>query len=144
MSIDWTNPTAQVTEHFTVNDCLMLHSWNRLATEADGANFDQLITLCNKLEEVRIILNCSMNVHCMFRSKEYNIEQSILLPTGADVHSMSLACDFDANNTMSIQDIKDKLEPLLEQLGIRMERGTSSWVHLDLHVPGPSGRYFTP
>jgi hypothetical protein len=80
----------------------------------------------------------------MFRSKAYNIEQSILLPTGADVHSMSVACDFDANDTMSIQDIKDKLEPMLEQLQIRMERGTTSWVHVDLRAPGPSGRYFTP
>jgi hypothetical protein len=142
VDIDWTNPDCQVTDHFTVNDALCLHSWNRLATEDDGADLSKLQVLCQKLEEVRAALGCPMNVHCMFRSKEYNIEQGILLPTGNDVHAQSLACDFDCNSTMSIQDVKDKLEPMLEQLGIRMEFGTTTWVHVDLRAPGPSGRYF--
>src|SRR5271166_1568596 len=73
MSTDWTDPTSIVTEHFTVNDCLMLHSWNRLATEADGANFDKLLVLCQVLEKVRDILNCPMNIHCMYRSPKYNL-----------------------------------------------------------------------
>lgn len=142
--IDWANPKDKVTDHFTVNDCLILHSWNRLATENDGADFDKLQTLCNKLEEVRSILNCPMNVHCIFRSKEYNIEQGILLPTGNDVHAQNLAADFDCNPTLSIQEIKDILEPKLEELQIRLEKGTTTWVHVDLRSPGPSGRYFTP
>jgi len=142
--MDWTNPTDHVTDHFTVNDCLMLHNWNRLATEADGADFDKLTILCQKLEEVRAALGAPMSVHCMFRSTQYNIAQGILLPTGKDVHTQNLACDFDCNSTMSIQDVKDKLEPLLDQLDIRMERGTATWVHVDLRAPGPSGRYFTP
>jgi hypothetical protein len=139
MSIDWTNPKSQVTLHFTVNDCLMLHSWNRLATEADGADFDKLTSLCNKMEEIRTLLNCPINVHCCFRSQDYNTVQGI--KPVADVHSMNLACDFDCNPNMSIQDIKDKLEPELENLGIRMEFGTQSWVHVDLHPVG-NARYF--
>lgn len=139
--IDWTNPKDKVTEHFTVNDCLMLHNWNRLATDADGADFNALQTLCNKLEEVRTLLNCSMNVHCMFRSKEYNIEQGILLPTGDDVHAMNLAVDFDCGPNLTIQQVKDILEPQLEVLGIRMEFGTTTWVHIDLHPVG-NARYF--
>lgn len=139
--IDWTNKTSQVTDHFTVEDCLILHNWNRLATEADGADFNKLQTLCNKMEEIRSILNCPINVHCMFRSKEYNIEQGILLPTGNDVHAMNLACDFDANSTLPIQSIKDILEPQLENLEIRMEFGTTNWVHIDLHAVG-NARYF--
>lgn len=123
----------------------MLHSsWNRLATEADGADFDKLTALCQVLEQVRAALNCPMNVHCMFRSKDYNIAQHILLPTGYDVHAMSLAVDFDCNGHLTIQEVKDALEPLLDQLGIRMEKGTTTWVHLDLRHVGISGRYFTP
>jgi len=80
----------------------------------------------------------------MFRSPQYNIEQKILLPTGMDVHAMNLACDFDASPNLTIQQVKDILEPQLETLGIRMERGTTTWVHVDLRQPGPSGRYFTP
>lgn len=140
--INWTNGNEKVTEHFTVNDCLMLHSWNRLATETDGADFNKLEILCNKLEEIRIILNCPMNIHSMFRSKEYNIEQGILLPTGNDVHARSEAADFDCNKNFTIQQIKDILEPKLESLEIRMEFGTTNWVHLDLRSPGPSGWYF--
>ena len=142
MSIDWTNPNDKVTQHFTVKDCLWLHNWNRLATEVDGADYNKLLILCNKLEEVRNILQAPMNVHCMFRSTKYNLEQNILPPTGMDVHAMNIACDFDCNNTYSIQEVKDKLQPVLEQLGIRMEFGTTSWVHVDLRTPGPSGRYF--
>ena len=142
--IDWTDPTARVTDHFTVKDCLWLHSWNRLATEDDGVDLDKILATAQMMETIRAALGCPINVHCMFRSKAYNIEQQILLPTGADVHSMSIACDFDCNSTMSIQEVKDKLESQLEDLGIRMERGTTTWVHCDSRAPGPSGRYFTP
>jgi hypothetical protein len=140
--MDWTNGSEQVTAHFTVKDCLTLRNWNRLATDADGPDFDKLTVLCQKLEEVRALLGCPINVHRMFSSKEYNIEQQILLPTGNDVHARSEAVDFDCNGHFTIQEVKDILEPKLEELGIRMEFGTTTWVHLDLHTPGPSGRYF--
>lgn len=142
--IDWTSGNSAVTDHFSVNDCLMLHEWNRLATETDGANFDKLTALCQVLEQVRSVLGCPMNVHCMFRSTAYNLAQNILPPTGLDVHAMNLACDFDCGDALTIQEVKDTLEPQLDSLGIRMERGTTTWVHLDLHGVGPSGRYFTP
>jgi hypothetical protein len=142
--MDWTNGSEQVTPHFTVNDCLMLHEWNRLATEADGADFDKLTALCQILEQVRSALGVPMSVHCIFRSTAYNLAQNILPPTGADVHSFCQAVDFDCNSNFTIQEVKDKLEPLLEQLNIRMEKGTTTWVHIDIHSIGPSGRYFTP
>lgn len=142
--IDWTNKASQVTDHFTVGDALMLHNWNRLATEDDGADFDKLTALCQIMEQVRGVLGCPLLIHCMFRSTTYNLEQGILKPTGADVHSFSEACDFDCGSNLSIQQVKNLLEPQLDSLGIRMEKGTSSWVHIDVHAVGPSGRYFTP
>lgn len=141
--IDWADGACRVTPNFTVAECLTLHAWNRLGTELDGANFEKLITLCQKMEEIRAILGCGINVHCTYRSSQYNIEQKILLPTGMDVHAMSLAMDWDADEKYTIQEVKDILEPKLEELGIRMERGTDSWIHTDLHQPGASGRYFT-
>jgi hypothetical protein len=141
-TIDWTDPDCQVTDHFTVRDCLWLHgSYNRLATEDDGVDLDKMLTLCQVLEQVREILGCAMNVHCMFRSQAYNQSQGI--HPAADVHSMSEACDFDCGSALTIQEVKDKLEPVLGKLGIRMEKGTTTWVHVDLHKVGPSGRYFT-
>lgn len=141
IGIDWSNTTDHVTEHFTVGDALTLHGWNRLATEVDGAYFEKLMVLCKKMEEIRTILGCPVKIHCMYRSSAYNQSQNI--KPNADVHSMNLACDFDCNPNMTIDEVKNKLEPLLEQLGIRMEKGTSSWIHIDLRQPGPSGRYFT-
>jgi hypothetical protein len=147
--IDWTNPNCQVTTHFTVNDCLMLHNWNRLATANDGINFTTITELANRLESVRVILSlslgrdCSMNVHCMFRSCEYNKEQNIELPNGNDVHSMSMACDFDCNQYFTIAQVKSALLPHLSVLGIRMEQGTTTWVHIDIH-PVINERYFLP
>jgi hypothetical protein len=141
MDIDWTNPECQVTPHFTVNDCLMLHAFNRLATEDDGADFGLLTTLCQTLEQIRAILNAPMNVHCIYRSQAYNQAQNII--PAEDVHSMSLACDFDANEAMTTDAVKALLMPQLESLGIRMENNGAgaSWIHVDLH-PIISERFF--
>lgn len=141
-SIDWTNPQCKVSTNFTVGDCLTLHALNRLATEADGVDLQKLVILCAKMEQVVAALGCKVRVHCMFRSQAYNHSQGI--SPMADVHSFSEACDFDANENLTIQEVKDKIEPLLDQLGLRMERGTTSWIHVDLRNPGPSGRYFIP
>jgi hypothetical protein len=139
--IDWTNETCQVTMHFTVKDCLYLHEWSRLADiDTDGVLLHRLVALCQKLEEIRDILGCPMNVHSMFRSVQYNKDQN-LHPT-LDVHSMSIACDFDCEPIMTITQVKNKLRPSLEALDIRMERDTSTWVHVDIREPGPSGREF--
>lgn len=141
-SIDWESPTCNITTHFLVGDAITLHSWNRLANASDGLTEDgknKLVVLCNKMEEIRKILGCSINVHCMFRSEKYNQEVVKAIPN--DVHAQFLACDFDANSKHTIDEVHSILEPLLEQLGIRMERNTSTWVHIDLH-PVMNARYF--
>jgi Peptidase M15 len=143
MSIDWTDSSANVTDHFTVGDCLTLHSWNRLANESDGLNDDgkdRLVALCQKMEQIRTLLNCPINVHCMFRSQDYNSKIVGAIPD--DVHAQFLACDFDASPNKTISEIQSILEPVLEQYGIRMERNTPTWVHIDLH-PVVHQRYFT-
>jgi uncharacterized protein YcbK (DUF882 family) len=140
--IDFTNPNDSITEHFTVNDALMLHNWSRLGTEADGADFDKLNTLCQKLEEVRTLLGCPMNVHCCFRSADYN---KLIGANPNDPHSRSAACDFDCNPNLTCDQVKDILMPHLEELGIRMEDNGSgaSWVHIDL-CPVIYHRFFKP
>lgn len=141
-SIDWTSATSNVTDHFLVGDCIALHAWNRLATEADGLTEDgkqKLITLCIKMEQVRAFLGCSINVHCMYRSPKYNSEIVKAIPN--DVHAAFLAIDFDCNGHYTIDELHAKLEPELERFGMRMERNTPTWVHLDLH-PVVNARYF--
>lgn len=136
--MDWTKPTDHVSPHFTISDACLLHAFNRLATAADGMDTAKLIALCAKMEQIRGILGQPINVHCMFRSPEYNLK---IGAPAHDVHSMSLACDFDCAPHLTIAQIQAILEPQLEQLGIRMERNTPTWVHVDLH-PVMNARYF--
>jgi hypothetical protein len=141
--INWESATCNITQHFLVGDAIALHSWNRLATAEDGLTDDgkaKLVVLCQKMEEIRKILNCPINVHCMFRSQKYNQEVVKAIPN--DVHAQFLACDFDCNGHHTIDEVHAILEPLLEQLGIRMERNTPTWVHIDLR-PVVHQRYFT-
>jgi hypothetical protein len=141
--IDWSDETCQVTSHFTVKDCLYLHGWQKLAcVKNSGVKTERIVFLCQKLEEIRALLNYPINVHSFFRSISYNESQGI--KPSDDVHSESIACDFDCAPFLSIQEIKDKLRPHLEILNIRMEKGTETWVHVDIRAPGPSGREFTP
>jgi Peptidase M15 len=140
--MDWTDGNSSVSDHFSVSDCLTLHSWNRLATEEDGADFDKLTTLCQVLEQVRAILGAPMSVHCMFRSADYNIQ---IGANPTDPHNRSMACDFDCNPKLTCDEVKNILMPHLESLNMRMEDNGNgaSWVHLDL-CPVLHNRFFKP
>jgi len=141
-AIDWTNKDYSITPHFTVGDAVTLHSWNRLATAADGLTDDgkaKLVVLCNKMEEIRTLLGCPISVHCMYRSPEYNAQVVKAIPN--DVHAQFLACDFDCSPKLTIEQTHGILEPFLEKYGIRMERNTPTWIHIDLHPVG-NARYF--
>lgn len=142
--IDWTDPLAQVSLHFTVGEMIALHSWDRLANDAEDGLTDQvkqnLIDLCQRMEKVRVALGCSLNVHCGFRSVKYN--QEVLHSLPLDVHAAGKAVDFDCNEAMTIEQAKEKVRPLLESLNMRLEGGTKTWLHMDTHSVGPSGREF--
>lgn len=142
MDIDWTNASCNITDHFTVGDAITLHSWNRLANDQDGLDDDgknKLVILCQKMEEIRTLLNCPINVHCMFRSQDYNAQVVKAIPN--DVHAQFLACDFDCGEKYTIDEVHALLLPKLEELGIRMEQNTPTWIHADLH-PVVHARYF--
>lgn len=143
MSIDWTDPTSQVSPHFTVRECLYLPTWGRLANEADGLNTDiqaQLVALCAKMEQVRDFLGAPINVHCMYRPPAYNL---VIGAPENDVHSQGQAIDFDCNPQITCDQVRATLCTVLDQFEIRMERGTTNWIHLDIHVVGHQ-RYFYP
>ena len=136
--MDWTNPKEHITPHFTVRDATFLHAFNRLATTADGMDTAKLIVLCQKMEQIRALLGYPINVHCMYRSPEYNLK---IGAPAHDVHALSEACDFDCFPHLTIVQVQAILEPKLEELGIRMERNTKTWVHVDVH-PVIHQRYF--
>jgi zinc D-Ala-D-Ala carboxypeptidase len=142
--INWLNPHEQVTEHFTVFDCLWLGKWARLARESDGLDFDiknSLIKTCMLGEEVRKILGVPMIVTSMYRPPAY---AKLVGSTEKSPHCFGVAMDFALSPVTRIEAAKAILQPLLETLECRMEHGTTTWIHIDRRPPGPSGRYFLP
>lgn len=140
--MDWTNPLIKLTDHFTVKEALWLPTWGRLATSADGLDEvtkANLVKLFHKMDQIRETLGKPINVHVSYRPAAYNAQIG-----GAQhsAHVLGLACDFDAGEDCDAT--RATLEPLLEQLGVRMERKPGSgWVHIDLMSPHPN-RYFIP
>lgn len=143
-TIDWTDPKAKVSEHFSVHEAIYLPTWDRMATESDGLTQpvkDNLVNLCAVMEKVRELLGCPITVHCMYRPPEYS---KLVGGHENDVHTMGMAVDFDCNPSMSTDDIKAKLLPELERMGLRMENNgsNSGWIHIDTHAV-IHNRYFS-
>lgn len=141
--INWSDPHYTVTDHFTVHDCIWLPHWGRLANESDGLDIsmkDQILQTAEMAEEIRAIFNCPMLVTSMFRPKIYS---PLVGGNEHDVHTKGLAIDFTTHPHLTIESAKNLLRPHLAALDIRMEKGTSNWIHIDRREVGPSGREFT-
>lgn len=141
--LDWTDPTAKVSNHFTVKECIWLPSWNRMANENDGLDDTiktNLETLCQAMDIVRDFLGKPINVHVTYRPEEYNKQ------IGGATHSahvLGLAMDFDCGEDCN--ETRAKLLPMLEQWNMRMENHNGPWVHLDCNpVPEGGHRFFIP
>lgn len=142
--IDWTDPTCQVTLNFSVKDALWLGQWSRLANASDGlteALCDQLIITCENAEKIRKLLACAMNISSIYRPSAYS---PIVGGSSTDVHTQAIAFDFVPDPVISILTAKAIIRPQLDVLNLRMEKGTTTWIHIDSHQVGPSGREFTP
>lgn len=150
-TIDWTDPTAHVSTHFTVKDCLFLRQWNRLANESDGLDEDikhNLINLCAKMEGVRAFLgNRPIIVHCMFRPPLYN---KLVKGAPQSGHLLGMAVDFhvfELANNKGCDSIRAILVPKLKEFDMRMEdisaKTQRDWIHLDTKQT-LGNRYFKP
>jgi hypothetical protein len=142
--IDWSIPESRVSKYFTVQECIFLHLWNRLATEDDGltdAIKVNLIQLCQGLDVIREFLGVPMTVHCMYRSPEYS---KLVGGFATDVHTTGQAIDFDCQPDLTCDEVRAKLLPKLLQFDLRMEKNPGKgWIHLDDH-PVIHQRYFNP
>lgn len=134
-------------KHFTWKEALYLPSWDRLANDQDGLDdeiFKNLMDLFHRMEKIRDFFQAPINVHVSFRPQAYNAQIG-----GAknSAHMSGMAVDFDVVG-ISCDVAKTKIEDagLLETLGMRMEDNPpgSNWIHLDIRVPGPQGRIFSP
>lgn len=143
--ITWHDPHSRVSAQFNVHDCLYLPKWGRLANEDDGLTDiakTNLIYLCKTLDKLIVYLDAFINVHSMFRPPEYS---KLVGGSEHDVHTYGRAIDFDCNPQMTCDEVKQKLLPVLEKYGLRLEDNgpQASWCHLDTHSVATT-RFFKP
>lgn len=145
-NIDWADEHCHITDHFTVKEAILLNNWKRLANDEEDLLTEyvknNLIVVCNKMEEIRTLLgNKSINVHCMFRSERYN---HLIGGANKSKHILGQACDFHCVG-LTTDEVKQILLPELDTLNIRMEDNgnNSGWVHIDIGFVMNS-RFFKP
>lgn len=154
-TIDWSNPDAKISRHFTVKEALWLHHWNRLANEADGLNDHvkaQILRMAEKMDVIRDFIGLPINVHDWYRPEKYNADPRV---KGAKRSKhMCLgdhsAVDWDApvdgaaSEEEACDILRASLEPKLEPWEIRMEKNPGApWVHTD-NAEVVLLRYFRP
>jgi hypothetical protein len=151
--IDWSSPSAKITENFTVREACFLPSWGILH-RANAKERENLIKVCELLEKVRAAVNAPIVVHCMIRPPKVNAPGSkwnkqdynaAVQGAAGSAHRDGLAVDFHVPGT-NCDDLRTFLLPFLESWDCRMERAEGTdWVHLDLRpVPPRGNRYFKP
>lgn len=144
MKINWLDPDFMLTDHFSIGELLWLPKWNRHAQEYDGLTVDvklELVETAHLAEDVRAILGVPMTITSFFRPKAY---ASLVGSKPTSPHCLGMAFDFTTIPHMSIEDAKAKLRPNLRAIEARMEKGTTTWIHIDSMPVGPSGREFFP
>lgn len=152
--VDWSNPESMISQHFSVHEALYLPSIARQANEADGLNDSvksEIIRLAGLVDIVCNRLEIKAVVHCWYRPRGYNKD------VGGANNSAHLsegpwsAIDFSAHvpecesRGESCDLLRAKILPMLDELGLRMEKNgkDAPWIHLDTKPPIFT-RYFRP
>ena len=140
MSIDWSDPKAKISNHFTVKEACWLPSWGKLHDPSDEEK-ENILKTAEMMDRVRDFLGKPISIHCWIRPKPYN---DLVHGAPASMHLTGLAVDFDCGEDCDLT--RSKLLPQLSIFGVRMEdMPKGPWVHLDLkHVSDDKYRYFKP
>jgi hypothetical protein len=150
--IDWTDPSAKISNHFSVKEALWLPSWGVMHIPSDDEKANILKQAAN-MDKIRDIVGAPINVHCWIRpilnnpasahhGQDYN---AFVGGAKNSCHKIGLATDYDVTG-QNCDDVRALLEPQLDDLGMRMERMPGgNWVHNDSGVVPPGGHaYFIP
>lgn len=151
-SVDWANPKAQLTPHFTVHDALYLPSW-KVYHQPSEAEKAAILDLAARLELVREFLEKPMIIHCWIRpvavkapGSFYHYKNYNGAVSGApnSSHVEGKAVDFHCPKT-TCAELKFLLKPELERFKLRMENDERARVHLDSREPLQGHpRFFRP
>lgn len=159
--IDWANPKAGITSHFTVGEALLLPRWKQYhrPTYTERANIQ---ILAGTMEAVREIVGKPIAVHCWIRPVRANLAHPANTDRTHDgedynalvrgwqnsMHIFGRAVDFHVKGypgEAGCREIRKRILPHLDALGLRMEDVDGGWVHLDNKPVAAGGnRFFKP
>lgn len=167
--IDWSDPKAKISEHFTVEDALLLRSWGVMHVPSADEKAS-ILEIADKLDIVRDLFKESITVTAWIRpdkancpgskwdGKSYNRyiyetqvwknlsdEEKAKKTVPNSPHIKGKAVDWILTGKGTVEEcdrIRKRLLPHLDNLNCRMEntQKKGNWIHLD--TISPMGRRF--
>jgi len=150
--IDWSNPKAKVSKHFTVKETTYLPSWDCYHVPSEEEK-KEIIKLAEKMDIIRDRIGKPVIVHVWIRPKKANIPNHpkdggdynmfIGSTSTKSGHIFGQAVDFHIGGMPDCAEVRDLIKPWLEELDIRMEDIQGGWIHIDTKPVGHK-RFFKP
>lgn len=161
-TVNWNDPQAHVSAHFTVFEATHLPSWSVCHIPSD-AEKQAIVAFAARLDLVRDMLGKPMRIHVWIRPAVLNcptFDPTTIRPdtdakrralatlnynayVGGATHSahvLGRGADWDDGDDCDA--VRERFVPQLEMLGLRMEdKPKSGWVHNDDMPPNPN-RFF--
>lgn len=155
--VNWNNPRAKLTEqgNFTVKEALWLQMW-QVYHKPTREEKEHILKMAVAMEGVREILGCRIWVHSWIRPgklccpghKNHGMNYNVFVGSHArkSAHLFGRGVDFHGEafiGSALCAKAREKLEPHLKRLGLRMEDRAGNWVHVDT-MPVGRNRFFKP
>jgi len=153
--VDWSNPKNNISKYFTVHEALWLPSWRTYHIPSEEEK-KEIIKLAHKMDIIRERIGMPIFVHVWIRPTYVNQPghsrhgQNYNLFIGStathSAHISGKAIDFHVNSKSGpdgCKEMRDKIQPWLEELDVRMENNKGSWIHIDTK-PVTGKRFFNP
>ncbi len=151
-SIDWNNPKAKISKHFTVHEALWLPSWSVYHTPSEVEKAS-ILRLASAMDKVRDLIEAPIRVHVWIRPVRLNAPShsmhgqnynAFVKGASSSAHRYGKAVDWSSSG-ISCDELRSKLVSKLEEFKLCMEDlPGSSWVHNDAFLPRKTGRFFKP
>lgn len=153
--IDWDNPRAAISDHFTVHEATWLPSWKVYHTPSEEEK-ENIVEMAAAMDKVRKQVNRPIIVHCWIRPlkvncpgsnrhrKNYN--KAVGSTATKSAHIIGRAVDYHVSGFAGAggcNTVRVSLLPYLERYGLRMEDIDGAWVHNDIQ-PVVNNRFYKP
>jgi hypothetical protein len=171
MNLNWCNPKSPLSRYFSIGEVTFLPQWNVYHIPNESEKLE-IMFLAMRLDQVREFLGLPIVIHCWIRptttsfmgkldyklslNSEVRARQEEAVRTlnynlyiGStaknSAHIRGAGVDFHVKgfkSALKCAEIRKKLLPKLEELGLRMEDINGDWIHLDTYPVKKGGRRF--